>query len=138
MARTINRYRHCDVRDAATRHEAWGIFDAKGREYGMVIQTLAVMVSAGPPALDALDQRETYLEPGLWFSANVQTARGGKPYGASQSSRYFRREAERVAYIKARIEQAKKRVQDAQRLNHAPCNCDESGPIECELHGPRE
>jgi hypothetical protein len=110
MARAINHYRRCDVCDVHTRRETLGAFDAKGRECGMVIQLLTVTVGAGAPAADAPDQLETFVEPGRWLAANVQTARDGKPYGASQRSRYFRSEAERASYIRARVEQARKRM----------------------------
>lgn len=85
----------------------FGVFDAKKREIGCRIVTLETEFY-----IDADHSDSGYrMEPGRYFSANIQATRSGVEYGASQSWEHFKTEAERDAYIAKRIADSRKRAE---------------------------
>ena len=88
------------TRSAETcRRESFGVADEKGRGIGAI----AHLCTAEFTPTDS-DLLAVIMTPGVYFYADVQTARDNYKHGAWQSGRYFTTEAERDAYVTKRIE----------------------------------
>lgn len=92
--------------------EAWGIFDEKGREFGMRIILYTIVVHEGEAPAGAL---QILSEPGKWFVANARTTRDGKVFGAYVSSAYFRTQPEAEKYLSTRMQRAHARAKKQQQ-----------------------
>ena len=86
----------------------FGVSDNKGREHGAcVIRYEFNMVPF------VRDEFHRYglgydIPEGHYFAADVQAARGGSAYGASQRTEWFHTEADREAYITERLARMRK------------------------------
>lgn len=93
---------------------AFGITDAKGREFGMKLRVWTAEVVAGqsPMCEDiaCFAHYSTRLEPGTWYACNIHSTRDDETYGASHGDNYFRTEDERHAYISKRRADGVKRA----------------------------
>jgi hypothetical protein len=84
---------------AQAQHTGFGVNDNKGRELGIIVRFWECDFVALPEDVKYGWEQE----PGHWFVANVQTARAGKSYGASQRSNYFKTRMERDVYLAQRM-----------------------------------
>lgn len=73
--------------------------DAKGRKIGMRARTETVTLRA---ATDA-DKWGYTLEPGVYFTLNMQMTKNGEKWGASQRTFYFKTAEERDAKLANRV-----------------------------------
>lgn len=87
----------------------FNVCDSRGRLIGAVIYYREIeLVEAAP------ETRSWYNHPaGYWYTATMQATRDGKPYGASQTRRWFATEAEREAAVNKYLADARKRVEKA-------------------------
>ena len=88
--------------------EAFGVSDAKGREFGMKLRVWVAEVVREDVACYV--HHSTKLEPGTWYACNIHSTRAGETYGAMQGDNYFRTEDERHAYIAKRRADGVKRA----------------------------
>lgn len=84
----------------------FGVRDPKGRAVGMAVWRSEVEFTE-IPAEQSWGYRTS---PGRYFRVEVSITRDGKPFGASSASsgEDFTTEAERAAWIEARVERSRK------------------------------
>lgn len=97
-AKYPNKIDRSSQTEAAKSAMGFGYFDKKGREIGMIAWVWEVDVR---PAADE-EYGRTDREVGHYFVASTQTTRGGEPFGATQSSHYFKTVEERDVYLARR------------------------------------
>ncbi len=85
---------------------SFGVKDSKGREIGAQIRTWETDFESTSP-----EAKVWYaIKPGHYFSLYAQATRGGKAFGASQSTHYFTIVSARNAAIEKYLAQARKRA----------------------------
>lgn len=95
----------------------FGVYDRKGREFGVVITTMHVQQLPGPKAMvnDFSGAKwltgSTTLQPGLYYCWLGCATRAGETFGASQPRHYCKTIEERDKQIAAYIRDARARAE---------------------------
>lgn len=101
------RAKDCNTGDVNTEHVDFGLSDSRGRKIGARIRTYRQdrVPAIGSNTLLAPDSLGTG-----WFVLDVHATRDGKPYGASQATRYFESATARSIATDRYLADARKRA----------------------------
>ena len=107
MENTVVMTKAVDRTEIRKTHVEFGVIDQRGREIGANISEWEVSMVPLPE-----DHRGCYstLAPGCYFALRTQATRNGLEYGATQSSRHFSTEAERIRALGSYLRTAELRA----------------------------
>ena len=83
-----------------------GVNDMKGRAVGFITERFECDVIEVPE--DTLSWWTCFDAPGHYFCAAVQVTRSGTPYGATQTTHYFKNTTHREVWIEARCKRIRR------------------------------
>lgn len=93
--------------EIVTTNTLSGKIDAKGRAMGTRVRTNEVTLTELSEN-DAKTMSYYRLEPGHYYTAQIQATKNGEKWGSWQPTQYFKTEAERDAAVAKRLAKAAK------------------------------
>ena len=102
----MNKTKLVSQTDEIKENKYFGIFDPRGREIGAQIRTFDATFEPIPEG----DAWYYHMEPGHYYALKVWATRDGKPFGAMQSTRFFKTIEERQGAIDKYLKYAQKRA----------------------------